>query len=42
LLCAVASEQADAFREICMQNGISVEPFGAMAAADGKKLVRVE
>lgn len=42
LLCAVAPEQADAFREICMQNGISVEPFGAMAAADGKKLVRVE
>lgn len=41
LLCAVAPERADAFREVCKANGIEVKPFGVMGGLEGEKLVRV-
>ena len=41
LLCAVAPEQADTFREICMQHEISLDAFGVMRKQEGETLVRV-
>jgi len=41
LLCAVAPDQANAFREMCMLHEITVEPFGTMGEPESDKLVRV-